>query len=248
VKFTHAVSIAAAVVIGLLGSTTAALAQDDTGPDSRACIEAKAAVAVALAARDEAKVPSDLEQKAKRAKADLDTAVAAYNKLGDNLAAPTAQERARLEDRRDDPDVIGNIELLASVNARIAAIVKVLELTTVHDTAATALKAAQDVLAKAQATLDAALRVQVGACDEPDPKPNPDPDFNCIDFPLRDGRSAQDVLDETPGEDPHGIDSDGDRVACEPGQDTAPADDDDDDFDQIGTPPTGGVDTGGGPA
>jgi hypothetical protein len=253
VNFTHrAVALAAAVALGLLGSATAAAAQDDTGPDTQACIDAKAAVAVALAARDEAKVPSNLEQQAAITQTNVDRAVAAYHELGDNLAAPTAAERARLQDRRDDPDITA--ELLASIDARISAIVRVLAMTELRDTAAAVLKTAVDALAEAQAALDAALRVQAGACDEPDPTPNPRPDLDCVDFPLSDGRSSQDVLDETPGKDPHNLDTDGDRIACEPGQDTRPADNDNDgdgdgdDFDQIGTPPAGGVATGGGPA
>src|SRR5690606_13928281 len=65
--------------------------------------------------------------------------------------------------------------------------------------------------------------------ETPEPTPTPaDPDedllpavdLDCKDFPLADGRTAQDILNEFPG-DPHGLDADEDRIACEPGQDTA---------------------------
>ncbi len=64
-------------------------------------------------------------------------------------------------------------------------------------------------------------------------------EFDCGDFPLPDGRSAQDVLDAD-AVDPNRLDGDSDGVACDL-DDLA----DDDDFDQVGIAPSGGVATGG---
>src|SRR5690606_21012691 len=55
---------------------------------------------------------------------------------------------------------------------------------------------------------------------EPEDPVLPEVDLDCKDFPLADGRTAQDILNQFPG-DPHGLDADEDRIACEPGQDTA---------------------------
>lgn len=67
-------------------------------------------------------------------------------------------------------------------------------------------------------------------------------EFDCADFPLPDGRTAQDILDADPA-DPNRLDLDGDGQACDL-DDTDPATDGGD-FDQVGTPPAGGVATGG---
>lgn len=76
------------------------------------------------------------------------------------------------------------------------------------------------------------------------PEETPAPvEFDCADFPLPDGRTAQDVLDADPA-DPNRLDLDGDGQACEL-DDTDPAADEGGDFDQVGTPPAGGVATGG---
>lgn len=99
----------------------------------------------------------------------------------------------------------------------------------------------------------------------PDPTETPDPtttpaptteappfnDLDCRDFPLADGRTAQDILNQTPTDDPNGLDADEDRIACEPGQDTAADGGDIADTDEpVGNVavPSGGVATGGGPA
>lgn len=71
--------------------------------------------------------------------------------------------------------------------------------------------------------------------EEPEPTPDPDPvdpdpvdpdptepgdqdgrtdDLDCSDFPLADGRTAQNVLDADPS-DPHRLDAEGDGLACE---------------------------------
>jgi hypothetical protein len=85
-----------------------------------------------------------------------------------------------------------------------------------------------------------------GVTTTPAPEP-PAVDLDCGDFPLTDGRTAQQVLDSTPNADPNGLDSDGDRVACEPGQDTAS--DEADGGNGVGSvaTPSGGVATGVGP-
>lgn len=95
--------------------------------------------------------------------------------------------------------------------------------------------------------------------EDPDPTTTPAPtteappfnDLDCRDFPLADGRTAQDILNQTPTDDPNGLDADEDRIACEPGQDTAADGGDIADNDEpVGdvVTPSGGVATGGGPA
>lgn len=103
--------------------------------------------------------------------------------------------------------------------------------------------------------------------ETPDPTEDPEPtetttpaptteappfnDLDCRDFPLADGRTAQDILNQTPTDDPNGLDADEDRIACEPGQDTAADGGDIADNDEpVGdvVTPSGGVATGGGPA
>jgi hypothetical protein len=121
-------------------------------------------------------------------------------------------------------------------------------------------KANQTDAGELQKALDAARddfnRLCDGVTTTPPPADEaPDPiNLDCADFPLADGRTSQQVLDSTPGEDPHGLDADGDRVACEAGEDTAPdgADRGDrtvelDSLDNV-VVPEGGVATGGGPA
>lgn len=66
-----------------------------------------------------------------------------------------------------------------------------------------------------QLVIDAQVKVSE-LCGNEDPAPDP-ADLDCSDFPLADGRTAQDVLDETPNTDPHNLDIDGDRIACEYG-------------------------------
>src|SRR5690606_29693296 len=100
--------------------------------------------------------------------------------------------------------------------------------------------------------------------EEPEPSETQEPapedpaseafvDLDCKDFPLADGRTAQDILNQFPG-DPHGLDADEDRSACEPGQDTAPdsSSDFEDDDEVVSNEevavPQGGVQTGVGPA
>lgn len=100
--------------------------------------------------------------------------------------------------------------------------------------------------------------------EEPEPSETQEPapedpaseafvDLDCKDFPLADGRTAQDILNQFPG-DPHGLDADEDRIACEPGQDTAPdsSSDFEDDDEVVSNEkvavPQGGVQTGVGPA
>jgi hypothetical protein len=92
---------------------------------------------------------------------------------------------------------------------------------------------------------------------EPIPTEEPEPldpsDLDCGDFPLAEGRTAQQVLDADQN-DPHALDEDGDLVACEaddpaanPTADTTPAPSDDSSSGDVVTP-QGGVNTGGGPA
>jgi hypothetical protein len=127
-----------------------------------------------------------------------------------------------------------------------------------RDKAQKALDTDSNALAGLRARLEAAISDRDDACDDADPTSTPptttpapeEPpavDLDCGDFPLADGRTAQQVLDSTPGADPNGLDSDGDRVACEPGQDTAS--DEADGGNGVGSVavPSGGVATGVGP-
>jgi hypothetical protein len=52
-------------------------------------------------------------------------------------------------------------------------------------------------------------------CDEPTPPPAVPADLDCNDFPLADGRTALDVLKETPDVDEHNLDNNGNGVPCE---------------------------------
>jgi hypothetical protein len=74
-------------------------------------------------------------------------------------------------------------------------------------------------------------------------------DLNCDDFPLADGRTAQQVLDADRN-DPNVLDVDNDGIACEAGEldndepTTAPVSGGNGSYSQVETVPVGGVETG----
>lgn len=181
------------------------------------------------------------ENRLAKAQAELDAAIAADNAAGateDSPATVSAKalvatrtdevNRARVEADKTDAD-----ELRRKANRTDAA----------------ALKTALD---EAREDFD---RICGGVTTTPAPElEDPRNTFNCIDFPLNDGRTAQDVL-AADLSDPHNLDTDNDGVACEsdqpsdsglgnddPAPTTVPAP-----VENV-TVPSGGVATGGGPA
>lgn len=97
----------------------------------------------------------------------------------------------------------------------------------------------------------AAFTARDKACDEDTPPtttpptttPAPDADLDCGDFPLDNGQSAQDVLDDN-SSDPNNLDVDGNGKACDNGDDNKAVDVDI--SKQVRNYPRGGVSTGGG--
>lgn len=104
-------------------------------------------------------------------------------------------------------------------------------------------------LAGLRAQLRLAIEDRDESCATPEPTPTPAPtttvpppadpadQFDCDDFATR--ADAQNKLNETPDADPHNLDADNDRIACE--EFVFPGEDDDD-----APVPSGGVDTGDG--
>jgi hypothetical protein len=242
VKLRHA-ALTAGLVLILVGTPALAFAQD-TGPESQACedatqavadfeLEARIGVALEAAARHDTEataqqtvaVAADAKATAEQAVADAADATVPPNiSIRDNArqaaaAARTARDAARalvtqsLADR-DAARAAANgglqVELDALIDARDAACEPVVTPTPTPTPTPS-------------------------ATPTPTPTPTPgDDDYNCIDFPLSDGRTAQDVLDADPS-DPHRLDYDKDRVACELA---------DEEYSQVGTVPVGGVATG----
>lgn len=179
---------------------------------------------------------------------DADQRAAAQQKIADanDVANPTAANIAARDAAR--------AEVTKALAARDAARAEVARLITVRDgaraelpgldaAAAEARKAAETDAAELEADLATAQAAADDACRGPQGPVFVD--LNCGDFPLPDGRTAQQVLDATPGQDPHRLDLDNDRVACEIDE---PIDDGNDsdtggDFDQVGELPTA-IDTG----
>lgn len=191
---------------------------------------------VALAADD----PKDCDARRvvlANAQSEFSNAVALAETRASNLGFDRGvidDAKARLEDGLTSAEKTGLLVHLPALLAAGGGSDSDLALANRVEAAANALETAQDA---------------VDECGESN-EGTPDPlNLDCGDFPLADGRTAQQILDSTPGEDPHGIDADDDRRACEPGQDTVdnttPVDNDNDDEVVV---PSGGVATGGGPA
>lgn len=263
--------VPAAVLAGLLMTSSLAWGQE-TGPDTEACQTATRLVETALAERDAAKIPSQQEQDVTDAQAVLDAATDAATADGTGLTEGDLNQEKIEQLRRD----FGEENPVAKEQIRLIGEV----LSARH-----ALKAQQDELSGLQATLaekqdalDGAEEERDGSCAPPtteeppappvedDDTPGLNPEYDCRDFPLIDGTTAQDILNAD-GNDPHKLDLDSDGVACETSENHAGRDSDGDgvidnrgvveedslDDTSTGTSgnvvvPNGVIDTGVGPA
>lgn len=234
--------VAGLVLAASVAVAPLAFAQTDESPtpSAEACAVAKAAVGAAV---------ENLEAQRESAK-DADAEAAKQQIVADNadIAAATAKKAA------DDADLAGNILVRDAQRAILTA--KLAERDAARAAVTAELKKRDDARAEAtelEATLEADKAAELAARDAacigiPGPAGPQGPvfvDLNCGDFPLPDGRTAQQVLDATPGQDPHRLDLDDDRVACEidepidDGNDT----DTDGDYTQVRELPTA-IDTG----
>lgn len=268
------VPAAVAALFVVMTSSSLAWAQE-TGPDTEACAVAQANLD---AVPEPVGVPSDLEQKDAQAREAHNEARAKYFALGENLPEPTNEEGLRLNDRRDDPDVVADLDLLDNILDRQDAIVEVLAKKAPADAAAKELADDQARFAAEQEAVEDATEERDGSCAPPTTE-NPvppvedddtsglNPEYDCRDFPLTDGTTAQDILNGDLS-DPHKLDLDSDNIACETSENHAGSDSDGDgvidnrggvveedslDDTSTGTSgdvvvPQGGVATGGGPA
>lgn len=225
-------AVTAAVLAMFVMTAPVAWAQDD----DPTCDEAKTAVAdlekrLAAAAADESVKERDAVEAAKQAVKDARVARDAAQKAHDDGGTPTPDEVAALQAAKD------------ALTARKAELVK----------AEAKLAADGPKVAGLRAQVELAIAARDKACAPATttPAPQPDPaELDCGDFPLADGRTAQQVLDADQ-DDPHQLDEDGDLVACEaddpaanPPATPAPAPD----VNVEVVVPQGGVATGGGPA
>ena len=224
------VLVTAAVLACAVMTGAPALAQE-TGPNSQACGDAKRVVERLEKDLNDAEFNERKREEKKR-----DDAREARN------AARTALEQAKANnpEPRDADDQ-------ATVNA--AKDLLDLRERELND-AQRDLDRASDKVKGIQSRLDDAREDRDKDCATPvtttpaTPPPAPEPlDLDCVDFPTQ--AAAQAKLDETPGRDPHFIDSDGDRVACEAGDESfQPPAGNGGDFDQVGEVPSGAIDTG----
>jgi hypothetical protein len=247
--------LAAALALSLAGAP-AAFAQDSEPAD---CAAAVTALNAADVAHRDAADADDKFQTAKDADDDL--------KRAERLLAEAeeALEKTNNDARHDNPETAEDESTVtaeeqrsidaaeALVNTRTAERDEALVKANKTDADELRRKANKTDAAELKKALDEARKDFDRLCGgvtttPPTPAPAPEEDLDCADFPLSSGRTAQQVLDETPGEDPHGLDADGDRRACEPGQDTAADGSDLGDDDDDVVVPSGGVATGGGPA
>lgn len=228
-----------------------------TGPDTQACKDAKAIVVdleveLGTAIFNERKAEEEALANAKSVNLtalqnEIDGKQRELNAL---LAVPNTPQSEVVEKQRQ----------LDVAKADLASALKAIA------DADKALKSEGSVTAGVRARLALAVQKQDVACKAPvvttppttttvapppptttttvPPPPPAFVDLDCIDFPLN-GRTAQDVLDETPGEDPHNLDANGNRIACE-----VVADDNNNDNppppQQVIQVPVGGVATGDG--
>jgi hypothetical protein len=256
----------AAVLVLSVMTVSPALAQS-----APSCAEAQLAFTRAQVAVDEAVSADDAAAAAKAADAALDDAEQerddAFRALvgypvygvteGDLPSAVAIRDEIRdllaLEDdtpREPRPVLEDKLELVERYIDALRAVPAAREKAEASDAVALQ-RAADDTDAAAlTAGRDDARRAADEVCGGVTTTPPPPPfvDLDCSDFPLANDRTAQQVLDETPGADPHNLDTDGDRVACEAGEDTAPADDAQNSAPGAVVVPEGRIDTGGGPA
>lgn len=108
----------------------------------------------------------------------------------------------------------------------------------------TALDKAKVAVVKAQSDANVACQGPSGSPGAPPPPPTDD--FDCVDFPLADGTTAQGMLNRTLPEDPHNLDANGNRIACEVVVDDNNNNDNPPPPQQVIQVPVGGVATGDG--
>jgi len=258
--------VVAAVVASTVIAAPAALAQDD----DPSCAVAQLAFQRAQEALDDAAAADDAAAEAKAADEELaraeraledarEAALSGGVPTDNQTSADAARLRTELEQLEDIPvddrtteqqariddikDRLPLIDAVVSAEARVTTARTAADKTDADRLQDVADETDVDALTE---TRDAARKAADEACGTPTTTTPPDVDLDCGDFPLADGRTAQEVLDSTPGDDPNGLDSDGDRVACEPGEDTAVVGDDDTGSGSVVTP-SGGVNTGVGP-
>jgi hypothetical protein len=220
---------AAVALVAALAINSPALAQDEQ-PSCADALTAYVAAQADLDALPET-VPNpalaELQAAVAEAKADVDAAlppVLTYSAdvyPGDKVPASVeALTEATLRAILDDKDL--GADARAQVQVALDAVLAHASAVAALDAAAA--KVPNPARVDAQAKVDTARTAADDACRGPvgptptvapttTPAPNDD-DLDCGDFPLSDGRTAQDVLDADPT-DPHNLDSDGDQVACE---------------------------------
>lgn len=161
-KLRNTAVLTAALSASLLAGAGVAVAQDvETGPETQVCADATAAVTTATTERDAAKVPSDLEQKAKAAQdavadgvklqADLQVKIVENQKLLDVAVSPQWFK---------DEDVRLKAELEKAKTAQTG-------LVAARDAAAKNLSDAQASLATEEQELAKAEEARDTACAEP---------------------------------------------------------------------------------
>lgn len=235
----HLIVVAAVAAVLLTGGGVA-VAQT-TGPDTRACTDAKAAVEEALTARDAAKIPSQQEQDVTNAQNALDELPRTGTGPNNEPLGALVFSQAEINRLQAIPADNSNHAL---AQAKLAVIVPVVEAQAKLKTEKDELAGLQKALAEKERLLDEAEADRDKACavpatTTPPPPPPVDPGdvFDCEDFPLEDGTPAQQVFDQDRS-DPHNLDADDDNRACEVGEDDR----------QIPVVPDSAPDTGGGPA
>lgn len=220
-----------------------------TGPDTKACKDATAVVAGLEVDLDNARFVERTAEELALQKA-KDALPALEQKVKDAIA---------LDNTKVPPLTADSLETIAAKKALADGQKAIAD-------ADKALKSEGSVTAGVRARLTLAVQKQDVACKAPvvttppttttvtpppatttttvPPPPPAFVDLDCIDFPLN-GKTAQDVLDETPGRDPHNLDANGNRIACE-----VVADDNNNDNPpppaQVIQIPVGGVATGDG--
>lgn len=242
--------VGAAVLTTSVVLAPIAMAQE-TGPNSEACDVAKTSVAGLEKQVADARFAERTTEE--KAVADAEAAIS-------GLEGAVATLEDRIEQAVEENQSSGKVD---GLRAELATAQENLEAghQKVADAKA-ALESDNEATQGIAARLELAVAERDTACGQLEPTPTPEPtedpepesdDLNCVDFPLDDGRTAQDVLDDN-ASDPHDLDVDGDNVACEVTDDADSyvidlnPDSSDDDTSQVATVPSGGVDTGGGPA
>lgn len=216
-------TLTAAAIGVLIGAfpAVAAPTPPTTGPATAACAEANVRVEQAATAATTAADALDTAQ------TDLDTALQAAVEQAETKAA------AALDAWQANPSQDTLDALTAAQRDLITAV------TVLRNAAAPSTET--DNLTAAQTALQAAVDTRTTACTStaPTPAPGPTDELDCADFVhdgILDQAAAQAILDRTPDADPHGLDGNHNRIACEGAGDTGR---------QVTVVPTGPAETGG---